>query len=147
LLTTRLREPLEPDFRRVPRPTALVVDDDFWIRALVCDLLEAEGYEVQQASNGSAALRLARRQPPRVMLLDLALPELSGLSVLACMKADSSTSQVPVIVVSGEVAVARAAAHWAAAIVPKPFVLSDLLAKVAHALHAPLEVAEQLHRG
>jgi CheY-like chemotaxis protein len=143
LSTTLFREPTEPHLRRVQRPTALVVDDDFWIRALVCDLLEGEGYEVQQASNGSAALRLARRQPPRVMLLDLALPELSGLSVLECMKADSTTRQVPVIVVSGEVAAARAAAQWAAAIVAKPFVLSDLLAKVAHALHAPLEVAGQ----
>jgi DNA-binding response OmpR family regulator len=140
---TRFREPIEPVAERIRRPTALVVDDDFWIRALVCDLLEDEGYTVEQASNGSAALRLARRQPPQVMLLDLALPELSGLSVLASMKADWTTRQVPVIVVSGEAAVARAVAHWAAAVVPKPFVLADLLATVAHALRAPFEIVGQ----
>jgi DNA-binding response OmpR family regulator len=143
LSTTRFLElePIDPIAERIRRPTALVVDDDFWIRSLVCDLLEDEGYAVQQASNGSAALRLARRQPPQVMLLDLALPEMSGLSVLASMKADWTTRQVPVIVVSGEAAVARAVAHWAAAVVPKPFVVADLLSTVARALRAPFEMA------
>lgn len=118
------------------RWSALVVDDDPWLRLLVSELLEEEGYRVQQASNGSAALRLVRRDPPDVVVLDLRLPELSGLEVLASMKADSTTTRVPVIVVSGEVALCGMALDLAAAVVPKPFVLSSLLREVAHVVCA-----------
>jgi DNA-binding response OmpR family regulator len=56
------------------RSIALVVEDDPWIRLLLRDLLTDEGYTVLEASNGSAALRLAQRQPPALVLLDPVLP-------------------------------------------------------------------------
>ena len=64
------------------RSIALVVEGDPWIRLLLRDLLTDEGYAVLEASNGSAALRLAQRQPPALVLLDLILPEQSGLELL-----------------------------------------------------------------
>ena len=68
------------------RSIALVVEDDPWIRLLLRDLLTDEGYAVLEASNGSAALRLAERQPPALVPLDLVLPEQPGLARLTVRK-------------------------------------------------------------
>ena len=88
-----------------PRPyepeVALVVENDPWIRLVMCDLLAQAGYRVAQASNGFSALRLAQREPLALVLLDLVLPERSGLSVLAELRASPATAHVPVIVISG----------------------------------------------
>ena len=82
------------------RSIALVVEDDPWIRLLLRDLLTDEGYAVLKASNASAALRLAQRQPPALVLLDLVLPEQSGLELLSELKSPRATAHVPVIAVS-----------------------------------------------
>jgi len=82
------------------RSIALVVEDDPWIRLLLRDLLTDEGYAVLETSNGSAALRLAQRQPPALVLLDLILPEQSGLDLLTELKSTRATAHVPVIAVS-----------------------------------------------
>ena len=82
------------------RSIALVVEDDPWIRLLLRDLLTDEGYAVLEASNGSAALRLAQRQPPALVLLDLVLPEQSGLELLSELKSTHATAHVLVIAVS-----------------------------------------------
>ena len=63
--------------------TVLVVEDDPWIRSLMADLLAGEGYAVVQAADGKAGLNLAEQHDPDVILLDLAMPEKSGLDVLA----------------------------------------------------------------
>jgi CheY-like chemotaxis protein len=117
--------------RTGPVPTALVVEDDFWLRMLFNDLLSAAGYRVLEASNGSAALRFARREPLSLVVLDLVLPELSGLEVLAGLKQQPATSDVPVIVVSGDTAGRQAAQAWATAVVPKPFVVADRMSEIA----------------
>ena len=85
-------------------PIALVVEHDPWIRLVLCDVLAQAGFRVVSASNGFSAVRLARREPLALVVLDLVLPELSGLSVLAELKATPATAQVPVIVI-------KAAAH------------------------------------
>jgi DNA-binding response OmpR family regulator len=117
------------------RDAALIIDDDPWIRTLLSDLLESEGYAVQEASNGSTALRLAERDCPSLVLLDLSLPEGSGLNVLADLRATPTTAGVPVIVVSGR-ADAHTAAGQATAVLTKPFTPAELLAEVARARQA-----------
>ena len=77
------------------RSIALVVEDDPWIRLLLRDLLTDERYAVLEASNGSAALRLAQRQPPALVLLDLVLPEQSGPELLAELKSTRATAHAP----------------------------------------------------
>ncbi len=62
-------------------PTILVVDDEPVIRTLVRLTLEPEGYEVVEAAGGSEALALAEAHHPDLALLDVALPQLSGLEV------------------------------------------------------------------
>lgn len=111
---------------------ALIVDDDPWIRTLLSELLSSEGYAVQEASNGSAALRLAERDCPALVLLDLRLPEGSGLDVLADLKAGPTTAGVPVIVVSGQPDAHELAAQ-ATAVLSKPFTPAELIAEVRRA--------------
>lgn len=112
------------------RAAALIVEDDPWIRALIADVLCQAGYTVQEASNGCAALRLAQREPPILVLLDLVLPERSGLSVLAELKAAPATAHVPVMVVSGQTDLLACAVGRADAVVTKPFDGDELLAEV-----------------
>jgi CheY-like chemotaxis protein len=116
------------------RAAALIVDDDPWTRLLLTDIMSVAGYVVQEASNGAAALRMAEREPPALVLLDLVMPEESGLSVLERLKGSPSTSHVPVIVVSGAPERLRAAAHQPDAVVEKPFTLAELLAEVDRAM-------------
>jgi DNA-binding response OmpR family regulator len=87
-----------PQFRAID---CLVVEDDPWIRLLMRDLLTDEEYAVLEASNGwSAALRLAERHPPALVLLDLVLPEPSGLDLLTVLKSMRATAHVPIIAVT-----------------------------------------------
>ena len=83
------------------RAIALLVENDPWLRLVMCDVLAQAGYRVAEASNGFSALRLAQREPLALVLLNLVLPEQSGLSVLAELGAAPATAHVPVIVVSG----------------------------------------------
>jgi DNA-binding response OmpR family regulator len=117
-----------------PRPyepeVALVVENDPWIRLVMCDLLAQAGYRVAQASNGFSALRLAQREPLAMVLLDRVLPERSGLSVLAELRAAPATAHVPVIVVSRHSQILRDAVMQADAVIAKPFAIDTLLAEV-----------------
>jgi DNA-binding response OmpR family regulator len=111
--------------------TVLIVDDDPWIRLLLHDLLTDEGYAVEEASNGSAALRLAQRHPPALVLLDLVLPEQSGLALLTELKSTRATAHVPVIAVTARTDLLVRAAELADAVVAKPFDIEELLAKIS----------------
>jgi DNA-binding response OmpR family regulator len=115
--------PYEPE-------VALVVENDPWIRLVMCDLLAQAGYRVAQASNGFSALRLAQREPLAMVLLDLVLPERSGLSVLAELRAAPATAHVPAIVVSRHSQILRDAVMQADAVIAKPFAIDTLLAEV-----------------
>src|SRR5438046_9075039 len=83
-----------------PDKTVLVVEDDPWIRSLMADLLTGEGYAVVQASDGKAGLEMAEDNEPDVILLDLAMPEKSGLDVLHELKTAKPTRDIPASVVS-----------------------------------------------
>ncbi len=85
--------------------TVLVVDDDPHARAFyrraVRDALP--GFEVREAEDGVQALSLLALQTPRLIILDLLMPEVDGFAVLAHIRATPATRKVPVIVVSGKV--------------------------------------------
>jgi CheY-like chemotaxis protein len=71
-------------------PTILVVDDDPAIRKMLVEMLTLEGYPVEQAVNGREALEMLPRSGPRVVLLDLLMPEVSGRGVLETLAANPS---------------------------------------------------------
>lgn len=78
--------------------TALVVDDHPFIRSTVCMLLRQDRLEVVgQAGNGVDALRLAREQAPDLIILDIAMPGLDGLEVIARLKAQRHPGKIVVL--------------------------------------------------
>jgi DNA-binding response OmpR family regulator len=122
-------------------PIALVVEHDPWMRLVMCDVLAQAGFRVASASNGFSAMRLARREPPALVILDLVLPEQSGLSVLAELKATPATAHVPVIVLSGHPQALRDAVTQADAVITKPFGTDTLLAEVSRSRRRAVEAA------
>ncbi len=78
----------------------LLVDDSKPILHENERVLHKAGYEVVCAEDGESALKLARERQPDVILLDMILPKISGPEVLACLKKDAATADIPVIVLS-----------------------------------------------
>ncbi len=83
-----------------PSPRVLVVDDEPVVRDVLTRYLTHEGFEVDSAADGHAALSAIEAQPPSVIVLDLMLPKLSGLELLRLVRLESS---VPVIILSAKV--------------------------------------------
>ena len=65
----------------------LVIDDEPNIRRSLRDILEDEGYEVDEAGDGETGLRLLERQPADIVLLDVKLPKADGVTILGDVKA------------------------------------------------------------
>src|SRR6202521_5585545 len=129
-----------------PDKTVLVVEDDPWIRSLMADLLAGEGYSVVQASDGKAGLEMAEDNEPDVILLDLAMPEKSGLDVLHELKSSKPTRDIPVIVVSAYAMLMMGSdARRADGVIQKPFDLADLLLQVEPAAAKRRQPARYLH--
>src|SRR5262245_57788982 len=79
--------------------TILVVDDEATLRETVVDALEAEGFQVVQAADGREALTRFRADRPDLVLLDLMLPELSGIEVCRIIRAESG---VPIVMLTAK---------------------------------------------
>ncbi len=80
--------------------TVLVVEDNELNMKLFHDLLEAHGYNILQTKDGMDALRLAREHKPDLILMDIQLPEVSGLEVTKWIKEDDNLKSIPVIAVT-----------------------------------------------
>ena len=80
--------------------TVLIVEDNELNMKLFHDLLDAHGYRTLQTRNGMDALRLAREQRPDLILMDIQLPEVSGLEVTRWLKDDEDLREIPVIAVT-----------------------------------------------
>jgi len=90
-----------PEAKR-EKARVLVVDDNPLIITVLCELLSALDCETITAENGAEALKLTRGKKPDLVLLDMLMPNMSGVSVLRTLKQDAATKSIPVIVVSGE---------------------------------------------
>ena len=115
----------------------LVVDDEANIRTTVRICLESDGYIVREAGNGSEALAQVARTPPDLMLLDLAMPTMDGMSVLAEMQNLWARYPCRVIVVTahGSVKTAIQAIRLGASdFLEKPIIPDDLRLSVASVL-------------
>ena len=85
---------------RVMAKTVLIVEDNELNMKLFNDLLEAHGYVTVKTSNGVEAVELARSRKPDLILMDIQLPEVSGLEVTRWLKADADLAHIPVIAVT-----------------------------------------------
>lgn len=82
--------------------TILVVDDELPIRELITYNLEKEGFAVITAENGASALQLTREKKPDLIILDLMLPDMSGLDICRIIKHDEKTSYIPIIMATAK---------------------------------------------
>lgn len=86
--------------RSSPAARVLVVDDEPKNRELICDTLEAQGFQTEEASDGVQALSCISQSAPDVVLLDVAMPGMDGLAVCRQLRAQESTADLPVIMVT-----------------------------------------------
>jgi len=83
-----------------PTKTVLIVEDNELNMKLFHDLLEAHGYGTLQTREGMEAMRLARQHHPDLILMDIQLPEVSGLEVTRWIKDDPELRSIPVVAVT-----------------------------------------------
>ncbi len=120
----------------------LVVEDEEHVRAVITRKFRAEGYEVFEAETGAEGLHLVEEEKPDVILLDIRLPDIDGVSV--CQEARRMTS-VPILMLTAEVApetAIRALAVGANDYIRKPVDLGELVARVQAALRTATLVEE-----
>ncbi|MFI5305407.1 MAG: PleD family two-component system response regulator [Nitrospiria bacterium] len=82
--------------------TILIVDDDNSLRMLMCVTLEGKKFRVVQAENGMEAIISSQMERPDLIILDLMMPELSGLEALKTMKEKETTMYIPVIILTAK---------------------------------------------
>ncbi len=114
----------------------LVVDDYEDTRAMCAEFFEFMGYQVTAAADGREAVDKARARPD-VILMDLSLPRMDGWAAISAIKADPSTRDIPIIVLTGHALAPmreRALQAGCAAFVAKPCLPQDLLAQVEQVL-------------
>lgn len=80
--------------------TVLIVEDNELNMKLFHDLLEAHGYNTLQTKDGREALKLAREHRPDLILMDIQLPEVSGLQVAQWIRADDDLKSIPIVAVT-----------------------------------------------
>jgi DNA-binding response OmpR family regulator len=110
--------------------TILVVDDETTLRETLVDALEAEGFRVVAAADGREALALFRSERPDLILLDVMLPELSGVEVCRIIRAESSVPIVMLTAKDSELDKVVGLELGADDYVTKPFSLRELSARI-----------------
>lgn len=80
--------------------TILIVEDNELNMKLFNDLLEAKGHNILQSRNGAEAFEIAQKSKPDLIIMDIQLPEISGLDVIRWLKDDPDLQSIPVIAVT-----------------------------------------------
>src|SRR5579859_827300 len=120
--------------------TILVVDDEQLITDVVTEVLTDEGYTVRVVHDGASALLSIRTEPPDLVILDVAMPVMTGEELLHTLRT-GGYGRLPIIISTAGLHPERFLTEGANAILHKPFDLDQLLATVArvlsHDLHRP----------
>ena len=120
-------------------PSALVIEDDEAVRVLVQKLLESDGFTVTTAADGLEGLVELEKSLPDVVLCDMMMPNLDGMTFTRAIKKHSQTRSVPVIFLTAKTdtrTVAEGISAGARFYLTKPFNHAELLQKVRKALGA-----------
>ena len=88
--------------RPMAQARVLIIDDELPSRYVLKTLLRDSEYAVMEAVSGEEGLRMAQAHRPQVILLDLVMPDLSGVEVLAALRSDPATQAIPVIIVTSQ---------------------------------------------
>jgi two-component system cell cycle response regulator DivK len=115
-------------------PTILIVEDNELNLKLLNDILEYHGYSILAARLGEESIQLARRYTPSLIILDMQLPDISGLEAARRLKADEQTRAIPIIAVTAfalQGDEAKVIASGCDAYVPKPLNVAEFVGTVA----------------
>jgi CheY-like chemotaxis protein len=129
-----------PDVGPERRHTILLVDDELTFCAVMAEILESFGYTVIQAHDAQQAIEVLDRLDPDLILTDVMMPDLDGLSLIRHLRNGNSHHNVPIVVISakatpGDIDAARQAG--ADACLPKPFSVQELHTTLDSFLAAP----------
>ena len=114
----------------------LIVDDEAPIAQLLADVLQDEGYTIRVARDGASALLEIIKQPPGLVLLDVAMPVMLGSDLLIYLRRHGF-SDLPIIIMTAGLSPLVYLAQGATEVLPKPFDVNQVVEKVAQYL--PLE--------
>lgn len=129
-----------------PRPSILVVDDDEVLRERLARALAKRGYDVRVAACGDEALRLAREDSPEMAVVDLRMPDGSGLELIVRLKAIDASTRIVMLTGYGSIATAVDAMRLGAVnYLPKPADAEDVLAAFKRAEQDPLHSHSDQH--
>lgn len=118
----------------------LIVDDDPAAVELIQYMLQGEGYTTALAVTGAAGIAMAKEQRPDLILLDVMLPEMDGLEACRRLRADPTTSAVPIIMLSARAQSSDLQSGQEAGAdlyLTKPIDLTDLARKISSLLSEP----------
>ncbi|MHB8834655.1 MAG: sigma-54-dependent transcriptional regulator [Candidatus Methylomirabilia bacterium] len=127
----------------MPMPRILIIDDDPNLRKTLSDILKLKGYQTFEATTGAEGLSFLRAQTVQLVLVDLGLPDIPGLEVLAQVKATSPTTEA--IILTGNASLdsaVTATSSGAFSYVVKPFDFDQLLLQVRRAVEKQRIAAE-----
>ncbi|MFN8457685.1 MAG: PAS domain S-box protein [Anaerolineae bacterium] len=127
-----------------PKASILVIDDILADLTLLSRILSPHGYQVQQVSNGAAALLEAQTRLPDLILLDIMMPEMDGYSVCQQLKADERTGDIPIIFISalgGVLDKVKALSMGGVDYITKPFQSAEVVARIE--LHLSLRQTQK----
>ena len=110
----------------------LIVEDDADVRRMFRTVLSMAGYEIEEAGDGVDALRLIENRAPDLIVLDLVLRSLDGLSVQQELSARSLTARIPIVIVTGSTI--DTTGLNVACVLHKPVMPDELLSTVKHCL-------------
>jgi two-component system, chemotaxis family, chemotaxis protein CheY len=113
----------------------LVVDDAEFLRLRMTKILVANGYEVLQADNGNSAVAVYQQAHPDVVLMDVTMPDMDGLTALQTIRTlDPAARVVMLTALDQETVVAEARQAGAQYFVSKPFEAQQVLSAITHVL-------------
>jgi len=120
-------------------PLVLIIDDDAIIRAALRPVLEADGYEVVEATDGREGLRAFRARPADVVLCDMVMPGMEGAETIHALRAECPAT--PIIAITGVAgrALSTARALGARETLKKPFSFAELREALVRVLREPVD--------
>ena len=117
--------------------TILILEDDPSVRTLLVKTLSARGYEVRAAEDGLAGLTMLEAWTPDLLIVDVMMPRLDGMTFVRAIKARNDTKPIPVIFLTAKndpksmIAGINLGARY---YITKPFVVEELISKIQKAL-------------
>jgi len=120
----------------VAKKKVLVVDDEPNVRRLLRNIL-SKNFDILEAEDGSQAITVAKTQQPNVILMDMMMPKMDGLTACHMIKNDPATKAIPVIMVTAtnfELNIKLSEQMGASGYVTKPFSTQELFSKINEVL-------------